>query len=216
MFPLISYLQDTWRYDRRRMRSCWLIRINRVYRSPPDLYQRTWLMRSNDFICEIKRSRLIGYLINRGGDTWTYLDATMKIGRRKWQDREIVAHDHRAVVAHDHHAIMAVDRSSPDQTTLIFRAKFPYKYRFSSFVNLTHDWIVKKLSGFLAKYWVLRDPPTFRLDCNPIEAGLITNRCLIWSNSPLERRTYAEEEIEQYSSICVNWSQIFASIGLVV
>ena len=36
-------------------------------RSPPDLHQCTWLMRSIDFISEIERSRLIGYLINRGG-----------------------------------------------------------------------------------------------------------------------------------------------------
>ena len=88
--------------------------------SPPDLHQRTRLISSDDFISKIERSRLIGYSINRGGDTWTHLDATMEIGRRKWQDHEIVAHDHRA--------IMVVDRSSPDQTACIFRAEIPYKY----------------------------------------------------------------------------------------
>ena len=51
-----------------------------------------------------------------------------------------------------------------------------------------------------------------RLDCEPIKGGLIMNHCMIWSNSPLERRTYAEEETEQIHSnrrdlepnICVN------------
>ena len=31
-----------------------------------------------------------------------------------------------------------------------------------------------------------------RLNSDRIEAGLITNRCQIWSISPLERRTYAD------------------------
>ena len=34
--------------------------------NPPDLHQRTWLMRSVDFINEIEQSPLIGYPINRG------------------------------------------------------------------------------------------------------------------------------------------------------
>ena len=37
-------------------------------------------------------------------------------------------------------------------------------------------------------------PPRSRLDCDPIKVGLITNRCLIRSSSPLERRTYAKDE----------------------
>ena len=94
------------------------LRVHRIF------IKRTWLIRSIDFISEIERSRLIGYSINFGGDTWTHLDATMEIGWRKWRDHEIVAHDHRA--------IMAVDQSLSDQTARIFRAEIPYKYRCSS------------------------------------------------------------------------------------
>ena len=71
-------------------------------------------MRSVDFISEIEWLWLIGYLINRGGDTWTHLDATMKIERQKWLDHGIVANDHRVIVA--------VDPSSLDQTARIFCA----------------------------------------------------------------------------------------------
>ena len=98
--------------------------------SPPDLHQRTWLMRSVDFISEIERSQLISNPINRGSDKWTHLDATMEIRRRKWQDHEIVAYNQ--------HAIVAVDRSSPYQTACVFRAEIPYKYR-CSYVSLTLD-----------------------------------------------------------------------------
>ena len=52
-----------------------------------------------------------------------------------------------------------------------------------------------------------------RLNSDQIEAELIANRCQIWSFSPHERRTYAEEETEQIlfnrrnldPNICVNW-----------
>ena len=40
-------------------------------------------------------------------------------------------------------------------------------------------------------------PLHFRLNCDYIEAGLITNHCKNRSKSPLERRTHTEEETEQ-------------------
>ena len=36
-----------------------------------------------------------------------------------------------------------------------------------------------------------------RLNCDNIEAGLVTNHCKNRSDSPLERRTHAEQETEE-------------------
>ena len=128
--------------------------------SPPELHQRTWLMQSVDFISEIERSRLLGYPINRGGDTWTHLDTTTEIGWQKWRYREIVAHDHRAIMAHDHRAILSVDWSSPNQAAHIFTQK--------SLINIDvllfklKSWlIVKQLSNFEGISWVHHDSPAF-------------------------------------------------------
>ena len=58
---------------------------------------------------------------------------------RRWKsdgrirrDREIVVHDHRAIVAHNHCMIVAMNQPSPDQTALIFRGDFFFKYQCSS------------------------------------------------------------------------------------
>ena len=53
----------------------------------------------------------------------------------------------------------------------------------------TFDRLVKKLSEFRGRSLVHRVPPAFRLDCEAIGAGLITNFSLISSNFPLEFRT---------------------------
>ena len=57
------------------------------------------------------------------------------------------------------------------------------------FCFLTFDRLVKKLSEFRERSLVHRVPPAFRLDCEAIGAGLITNFSLISSNFPLEFRT---------------------------
>ena len=49
------------------------------------------------------------------------------------------------------------------------------------------------LSKILSSSW----SPVFRLDYDPIGAGLIANYHKIWSNSPLERRKHTEEETDQ-------------------
>ena len=53
--------------------------------------------------------------------------------------------------------------------------------------------------------------PAFRLDCDPIGVGLITNHRLIRSNSPLERRTYAEEET---AKILFNLRELKPNLGV--
>ena len=126
------------------------------------------------------------------GDTWMHPESPMKIGwatfagswdRSPWSSRN---RGHRSVFTESNGPRLSHD--------------FSIK-RCSLFLCiLTLDWIVKKVSSFLAKSWVLRDPPAFRLDCDPIGAGLITNPREIWSNSPLEHRTYTEEETEQIHS----------------
>ena len=117
-----------------------------------------------------------------------------------WDWRKMTRSWDWGIMAHDHHAIAAIDRSSPNRMAPDFHAAFPYKMVFFPLCILTLDWIVKELSGFREKSWVLHDPPTFRLDCDPIGAVLIMNRRLIRSNSPLERRKYVEEGTNQIHS----------------
>ena len=80
----------------------------------------------------------------------------------------------------------------------------------------TFDRLVKKLSEFRGRSLVHRVPPAFRLDCEAIGAGLITNFSLISSNFPLEFRTSTRKNPSKFASIHENWSPILAAIGLVV
>ena len=80
----------------------------------------------------------------------------------------------------------------------------------------TFDRLVKKLSEFRGRSLVHRVPPAFRLDCEAIGAGLITNFSLISSNFPLEFRTSTRKNPSKFASIHENWSSILAAIGLVV
>ena len=98
-------------------------------------------------------------------------------------------------MGHDHRVIVAIKSTSPpDQTARDFRAKSSLKTNVLSCFLLTLDRIVKELSNFKARSMVLRDPPAFRLDCDPIGAGLITNFHQILSNFPLERQTSARKK----------------------
>ena len=82
--------------------------------------------------------------------------------------------------------------------------------------SLTFDRLVKKLSKFRGRSLVHRVLPAFRLDCEAIGAGLITNFSLISSNFPLEFRTSTRKNPSKFASIHENWSTILAAIGLVV
>ena len=80
----------------------------------------------------------------------------------------------------------------------------------------TFDRLVKKLSEFRGRSLFHHVPPAFRLDCEAIGAGLITNFSLISSNFPLEFRTSTRKNPSKFPSIHENWSPILAAIGLVV
>ena len=90
------------------------------------------------------------------------------------------------------------------------------KPMYLSLWNSTFDRLVKKLSEFRGRSLVHRDPPAFRLDCEAIGAGLITNFFLISSNFPLEFRTSTRKNPSKFASIHENWSPVLAAIGLVV
>ena len=90
------------------------------------------------------------------------------------------------------------------------------KLMYSLFSSSTFDRLVKKLSEFRGRSLVHRVPPAFRLDCEAIGAGLITNFSLISSNFPLEFRTSTRKNPSKFASIHENWSPILAAIGLVV
>ena len=143
---------------------------------------------------DIRRSRFDHVYGDRGATCGHIRVFRSRSDMRFSQDHGIVAHDHRAIVA--------VNRSSPNQTVQDFHGNFFNKTVFFPLCILTLDWIVKELSGFWVKSWVLRDPLAFRLDFNPIGAGLITNHHEIWSNSPLEGQKYVKERIDQIHS---NW-----------
>ena len=98
-----------------------------------------------------------------------------------------------------------------------FQAKFlSLKPMYFSLSNSTFDRLVKKLSEFRGRSLVHRVPPAFRLDCEAIGVGLITNFSLISSNFPLEFRTSARKNPSKFASIHENWSPILAAIVLVV
>ena len=95
--------------------------------------------------------------------------------------------------------------------------QFPsLKACISLYCSSTFDRLVKKLSEFRGRSLVHRVPPAFRLDCEAIGAGLITNFSLISSNFPLEFRTSTRKNPSKFASIHENWSPILAAIGLVV
>ena len=76
-------------------------------------------------------------------------------------------------------------------------AEISLKKPMYSLLLLILDWIVKELSNFWARSWVLHDFPAFRLGCDPIEAGLITQFRRISLNFPLECQTSVEKETAQ-------------------
>ena len=104
----------------------------------------------------------------------------------------------------------------PRQSAMIFWLIFPSKTLVFSLCSSTFDRFVKELSQFQGRSLVHRDPLVFRLDCEAIGAGLITNFSLISSNFPLEFRTSMRTNPSKFASIHENWSPILAAIGLVV
>ena len=93
---------------------------------------------------------------------------------------------------------------------------FSLKACISLLCSSTFDRLVKKLSEFRGRSLLHRVPPAFRLDCEAIGAGFITNFSLISSNFPLEFRTSTSKNPSKFASIYENWSPILAAIGLVV
>ena len=88
----------------------------------------------------------------------------------------------------------------PSKSGLIF----PLKACISPLCSSTFDRFVKELSEFRGRSLVHRDPPVFRLDCEAIGAGLITNFSLISSNFPLQFRTSARKNPSKFTSIHKN------------
>ena len=113
-----------------------------------------------------------------------------------------------------HEAATDAPRSPPSSTisSLISSLKSHVLPLWTS----TFDRLVKKLSEFRGRSLVHRVSPAFRLDCEAIRAGLITNFSLISSNFPLEFRTSTRKNPSKFASIHENWSPILAEIGLVV
>ena len=81
---------------------------------------------------------------------------------------------------------------------------FPLKSHVFSLCSSTFDRFVKKLSKFQGRSLVHRDPPAFRLNCEAIGAGLITNFSLISSNFPFEFRTSMTKNPSKFASIHEN------------
>ena len=107
-------------------------------------------------------------------------------------------------------------RPRPLQLATIFGSISSLKSHVLLLCSLTFDRLVKKLSEFRGRSLVHRVPPAFRLDCEAIRPGLITNFSLISSNFPLEFRTSTRKNPRKFASIHENWSPILAAIGLVV
>ena len=186
----------------------WLNRDRRCWRRHMDSSQRG----DGDRTAETNSSE------DRG--SWSLLDR----GWQSWPDcRAIVArsprdhgHDRLALMAHDHRAIVAINRPFTRSNGQQFLQKFPFKNRciLSLFLNswLNREGIKQFLGKILSSSW----SPAFRLDCDPIGAGLITKFHRILSNFPLKRRMSLRKKQCKFASIRVNWSPIFAKIGLAV
>ena len=107
-------------------------------------------------------------------------------------------------------------RSRPAPSPTISGLILSLKTHVLLLCSSTFDRLVKKLSEFRGRSLVHRVPPAFRLDCEAIGAGLITNFSLISSNFPLEFRTSTRKNPSKFASIHENWSPSLAPIGLVV
>ena len=136
---------------------------------------------------------------------------------RSWILRgEIVTHGLTTLVGHDYHEIVATNRPTTTSNGHKIRREFLFKNPCisSSFFNF---WSIREgIKRFRGRSLVHRDPPAFRLDCDAIGVGLITNSSLISSNFPLEFRMSARKNPSKFASIHENWSQILTAIGLVV
>ena len=175
-------------------------------------------------------------------DTWTHLDsldAATTIRRWKRNDREIVAHDREIMetrgVSDLHQTTLNLSERGPRRGPWFRRLSSigrwwvhrgtdgwcktcgnPFKNRcISSFplnFSLIREAIERNWSKILSSLW----SPTFRLNCESIGAGLITNHYSISSNFPHEFRTSARKKSCKFASIRVNWSPILTKIELVV
>ena len=123
--------------------------------------------------------------------TWTHQNRPIFIGQMK---------DNAIVGSWDRGPWSSLDRSRRSVFTESdgprFLLTFSYKNWCSSICILTFDQIVKQLRKFWGRSWVHLDSLASRLNRDPIGAGFIVINHRIRSNSPLECRTSAEEEIK--------------------
>ena len=161
----------------------------------------------------------ITYLISigrRGGFVEEFHDRG-KIEPRSWHIwREIVA-----TIAANWGATLVDDRGHHQAPTTGSNApknwakNSLYKAMYSPFENQILIDLWSKLSKFRGRSLGHRDPPAFRLDCEAIGEGLITNFSLISLNFSLEFWTSTRKNPSKFASIHENWSPILAEIGLV-
>ena len=172
---------------------------------------------------------------NRSDDSPTWSDSDRRMTRitsdaRSWPDRRMIvvslkqklrriycksgSHDTaRANRFHDPAKPLPRSHQTASKSGLIFPLKTDV---FLSYSSTFDRFASKELSEFRGRSLVHRDPPAFRLDCEAIGVGLITNFSLISSNFPLEFRTSTRNNPSKFASIHENWSPILAAIGLVV
>ena len=123
--------------------------------------------------------------------------------------------DH-GIVAHHNRAIMAVDASSPNRTvhdycTIFYKTMFYLPLYLNSWLN--REEIKRFWSKILSSLW----SPCV-LDLIAIQSRWDWSRIVAWFNQilPLNAERTPRTKPSISSSIRVNWSQIFASIMLVV
>ena len=150
---------------------------------------------------------------------------------RSWRDRgsfeaksrliHRLIGSHNAVIGNrSHDAFNPPPR--PHQSATVFELIFPLQACISLLIFPTFDRFVKWIKRISRKIYSSSGPtphphpPAFRLDCEAIGVGLITNFSLISSNFPLEFRTSTRKNPSKFTSIYENWSPILAAIGLVV
>ena len=144
----------------------------------------------DDFINEIQRPWFNHTFGDSWSDTWPHKDTPMKI---EWPKSKRSGIRIMGSWPTDFARSQPSKAPSANQTDLIFHDNFSInRHSFSLWLNfwlkceeIKHFW-----SKILSSTW---SPLRSRLNCDHIEAGLITNRCKNRLESPLERQMHVEE-----------------------
>ena len=128
------------------------------------------------------------------------------IGSRSWPDHGFFLKQNRGLVKANPEATSSPSKTAPTTASIAHEIGpiFSLKTHVVLHCSSTFDRFVKELRKFRGRSLVPRDPPTFRLDCEAIGAGLIANFSLISSNFPLEFRTSARKNPSKFTSIHEN------------